>query len=73
MHLPHRLHLMTTGKWVTGLHANVRAWPHTRFGFMFKPLLWPLIYPIANKVYETWADRRYDKKYACAVRETHVN
>ncbi len=64
-----RLHLMTwTGDWVIGLHANVRAWSHTPLGFLFKPLLWPVIFPIANKVYETWADRRFDKKYACAVR-----
>ncbi|GGC77065.1 thiol-disulfide oxidoreductase DCC family protein [Marinobacter halophilus] len=64
-----RLHLMTwTGEWVTGLPANVRAWSHTRLGFVFKPLLWPVIFPVANKVYETWADRRFDKKYACAVR-----
>ena len=64
-----RLHLMTwTGEWVTGLHANVRAWSHTRFGFMFKPLLWPVVYPISNRIYESWADRRYEKKYACAMK-----
>lgn len=64
-----RLHLMTwRGEWVTGLHANVRAWSHTRFGFLFKPLLWPLIHPLANRIYESWADRRYDKKYACVMR-----
>ncbi|MEC7815788.1 MAG: DUF393 domain-containing protein [Pseudomonadota bacterium] len=63
-----RLHLMTwTGEWVTGLHANVRAWSHTPFGWLFKPLLWPVIHPIARRVYEGWADRRYDKKYLCAV------
>lgn len=63
-----RLHLMTwTGEWVTGLHANVRAWSHTPVGFMFKPLLWPGIFQVARKVYERWADRRYDRKYGCAV------
>jgi predicted DCC family thiol-disulfide oxidoreductase YuxK len=63
-----RLHLMTwTGEWVTGLHANVRAWSHTPFGWMFKPLLWPVIHPIAKRVYEHWADSRYDRKYLCAV------
>lgn len=63
-----RLHLMTwTGEWVTGLHANVRAWSHTPFGWLFKPLLWPVIHPVAKRVYESWADRRYDKKYLCAV------
>ena len=60
-----RLHLMTwTGEWVTGLRANVRAWSHTPLGFLFKPLLWP---GIASKVYESWADKRYDRKYACAI------
>lgn len=63
-----RLHLMTwTGEWVTGLHANVRAWSHTPFGFLFKPLLWPGIHTIASRIYERWADRRYERKYACAV------
>lgn len=61
-----RLHLMTwTGEWVTGLAANVRAWSHTPFGFLFRPLLWPGIFPIASRVYENWADRRFDRKYAC--------
>lgn len=66
-----RLHLMTwTGEWVTGLHANVRAWSHTPFGWLFKPLLWPVIYPIARRVYESWADRRYERKYVCALGNT---
>lgn len=63
-----RLHLRTwNGEWVTGLNANVRAWSHTSVGFIFKPLLWPVIYPIANRVYQQWADRRYDQKYACSI------
>ncbi|MCM0614167.1 DUF393 domain-containing protein [Marinobacter sediminum] len=63
-----RLHLMTsTGEWVTGLHANVRAWSHTRFGLLFKPLLWPLVFSVASRIYERWADRRYARKYACAI------
>ncbi|MBW4935357.1 thiol-disulfide oxidoreductase DCC family protein [Marinobacter sp. F4206] len=63
-----RLHLMTpSGDWVTGLHANVRAWSHTTVGFLFKPLLWPLVFPIASRIYENWADRRYERKYACAI------
>ena len=61
-----RLHLQKgDGQWVTGLPANVRAWSHTRFGLLFAPLLWPLIYPLASRVYSAWADRRYQKKYAC--------
>ncbi|WP_336366374.1 thiol-disulfide oxidoreductase DCC family protein [Marinobacter sp. C2H3] len=63
-----RLHLMTpTGDWVTGLNATVRAWSHTAVGWLFKPLLWPGIYPIANRAYERWADRRFARKYACAT------
>ena len=61
-----RLHLRTgDGKWVTGLHATVRAWSHTRLGFLFRPLLWPLVYPLANRIYSSWADRRYRRKYDC--------
>ena len=61
-----RLHLLTgDGYWVVGLHATVRAWSHTRFGFLFKPLLWPLVYPFATVFYARWADRRYRRKYEC--------
>lgn len=67
-----RLHLMTwSGEWVTGLHANVRAWSHTRLGFLFKPLLWPVIFPVASRIYENWADRRFERKYACAIGAKH--
>src|SRR5690554_6469903 len=63
-----RLHLMTwNGEWVIGLPANVRAWSHTPFGWLLKPLLWPVLYPLAKRVYETWADRRLEKNYACSV------
>jgi len=61
-----RLHLMTwTGEWITGLRANVRAWSHTPFGFLLKPLLWPGIFQCASWLYEHWADRRYVRRYAC--------
>ncbi|QSP95786.1 DUF393 domain-containing protein [Marinobacter salinisoli] len=63
-----RLHLQTgSGDWVIGLRANVRAWSHTRFGVLFKPLLWPGIYTVASRIYAAWADRRYDRKYQCAI------
>ncbi|MBZ2169779.1 thiol-disulfide oxidoreductase DCC family protein [Marinobacter sp. F4216] len=66
-----RLHLRTSdGHWVVGLRANVRAWSHTRFGVLFKPLLWPGVFAIATRVYENWADRRYERKYQCAVRQS---
>jgi predicted DCC family thiol-disulfide oxidoreductase YuxK len=61
-----RLHLLTgDGQWVVGLHATARAWSHTRLGFLFKPLLWPVIYPLAARLYGNWADRRYQRKYEC--------
>ncbi|WP_150912074.1 thiol-disulfide oxidoreductase DCC family protein [Marinobacter halotolerans] len=61
-----RLHLLTSdGQWVVGLHATVRAWSHTRLGFLFKPLLWPVIYPLVSRFYSNWADRRYQRKYEC--------
>ncbi|WP_166268796.1 thiol-disulfide oxidoreductase DCC family protein [Marinobacter caseinilyticus] len=63
-----RLHLRSgDGNWLTGLHANVRAWSHTRIGWLFRPLLWPVLFPVARIIYERWADRRYDKRYACGV------
>ena len=63
-----RLHLLTgDGHWVVGLQATVRAWSHTRLGFVFKPLLWPLVYPLASRFYSNWADRRYQRKYDCDV------
>ncbi|MBS3804144.1 MAG: DUF393 domain-containing protein [Oleiphilaceae bacterium] len=61
-----RLHLLTEdGTWRIGLEANVRAWSHTGFGWLFKPLLWPGIHTVAKRVYELWADRRYDRRYGC--------
>ncbi|MDX1802401.1 MAG: DUF393 domain-containing protein [Marinobacter sp.] len=63
-----RLHLRRAdGRWEIGLRATVRAWSHTRVGWLFRPLLWPGLYTVADWVYRRWADRRYDRKYACAV------
>ncbi len=62
-----RLHLKTAGgRWCIGLEANVRAWSHTRLGWLFRPLLWPGIRAIASRVYAWWADRRYQRRYSCA-------
>lgn len=61
-----RLHLVTAdGTWYTGLDATVRAWSHTAPGWLFRPLTWPLFRPLARHVYERWADRRYERRYAC--------
>jgi predicted DCC family thiol-disulfide oxidoreductase YuxK len=63
-----RLHLLTgDGDWLIGLEATVRAWSHTKLGFLFRPLLWPLVYPLVSRVYCNWADRRYQRKYECDV------
>ncbi|MGH1428693.1 MAG: thiol-disulfide oxidoreductase DCC family protein [Arenicella sp.] len=56
------LHLRTPeGNWKKGLDANVAAWKHTRIGFLFLPLRWPLIKPIADKIYSRWAEKRFCK------------
>ncbi|MFW5825644.1 MAG: thiol-disulfide oxidoreductase DCC family protein, partial [Marinobacter sp.] len=61
-----RLHLVTgDGTWYTGLDATVRAWSHTSAGWLFRPLTWPLLRPLTGPVYERWADRRYERRYAC--------
>ncbi|WP_404366650.1 thiol-disulfide oxidoreductase DCC family protein [Marinobacter sp.] len=61
-----RLHLLKAdGNWAVGLEANVQAWSHTPLGWLFRPLLWPGIRAIAGKIYERWADRRYERRYAC--------
>jgi predicted DCC family thiol-disulfide oxidoreductase YuxK len=52
------LHLRTCdGEWLTGVDATVRAWSHTRWGFLFRMLRWPLIGPLADAVYRYWARR----------------
>jgi len=39
-----KLHLHTSdGNWLKGLDATVKAWGHTKFGFLLLPLRWPLI------------------------------
>lgn len=54
-----RLHYKTAdGTWLTGLDANVAAWSHTRWGFIWRMLRWPLIAPMADRVYEYWIKKR---------------
>lgn len=61
-----RLHLQTgDGNWLIGLDANVRIWSYTAYGWLFKPLRWPVIRFFADFLYNTWADRRYQKRYEC--------
>lgn len=56
------LHLQTPqGEWKKGLDANVAAWLHTPIGFLLMPLRWPVISPIADKIYNRWAEKRFCK------------
>ena len=54
-----RLHLKTAdGEWITGLHANIRAWHHTPFRCLWRILDWPLISPVSHWFYELWLRQR---------------
>jgi predicted DCC family thiol-disulfide oxidoreductase YuxK len=60
------LHLRTADDaWLTGVDATVRAWSHTRWGFLFRVLRWPLIGPLADLAYRYWARKRYQRLYGC--------
>jgi len=59
-----RLHLRAAdGSWLRGVDATVQAWSHTRWGFLFRPLRWPLLAPLADRAYDYWARRRFDGLY----------
>ena len=63
-----RLHLRrATGQMITGLEANVAVWQHTSFGFAWRLLLLPGIRPLAEALYDRWAQRRYRRLYGCAI------
>ena len=58
------LHYVTAeGDVLVGIDANVAAWQHTRLGFLWRWLQWPLIRPAAEKLYRVWARRRYHRLY----------
>lgn len=58
------LHYATAnGELLTGIDANVAAWQHTRLGFLWRWLHWPLIYPLATRCYNFWARIRFDRLY----------
>ena len=60
-----RLHLQDRNNvLLTGLDANVAAWQHTRFGFLWRWLRWPLVKPFADFVYNRWAALRYRRLYS---------
>lgn len=61
------LHLRRANQeWVKGVEANVAAWSHTRIGFLWRLLTIPGIRWLTDKVYYSWAERRYARLY-CAV------
>ena len=54
-----RLHLRTAdGTWITGLAANVRAWRHTPFRWLWQVLEWPLVNRVSHWCYERWLQHR---------------
>lgn len=58
------LHLRTTdGSWLTGADANVGAWRHTRYGWLWQWLRWPLMRHLVDAVYAPWARWRYRRLY----------
>ena len=60
------LHLRTSGgEWLTGVDATVRAWSHTRWGFLFRALRLPFIGPLADTAYRYWARVRFQRLYGC--------
>ena len=62
------LHLQRAdGSFVTGLEANVAMWQHTRFGWLWRWLMWPGVRPLADWFYARWAERRYRRLYTFAL------
>jgi len=58
------LHLRTAdGHWLIGADANVAAWQHTRHGWLWRWLRWPLVRVIVDAVYRPWARWRYRRLY----------
>ena len=60
------LHLRSAdGHWLRGVDATVRAWSHTRWGWLAGILGWPGIRIVAGRAYARWAERRYRRLYGC--------
>lgn len=60
--------LMPNGKWRYGPDASVAAWGYTRVGWLLRPLRWPLVAPLVDKIYARWAERRFCALYEhCAM------
>lgn len=56
-------YISADGDILTGIEANVAAWQHTRFGFLWRWLCWPWLKPLTSRVYAFWARLRYKRLY----------
>jgi predicted DCC family thiol-disulfide oxidoreductase YuxK len=53
------LHLKSSdNSWQSGVDASVTAWGHTPFGWILRPLRWPVIKTVVDWLYYKWADNR---------------
>ncbi|WP_084645537.1 thiol-disulfide oxidoreductase DCC family protein [Marinimicrobium agarilyticum] len=74
-----QLHLrLPDGSWLKGVEASVEAWRHTRFGRWLGLLRWPLVAPVVDRLYQRWAERRFERlygrgKYLCRLPEEADN
>lgn len=74
-----QLHLlMPDGRWLIGADASVEAWRYTRIGWLIKPLRWPLIGSVVDRVYRRWALSRFRRlygsgRYLCTLPEDAQN
>lgn len=74
-----QLHLrLPDGRWMIGADASVEAWRYTRIGWLIKPLRWPLIGSIVDRVYRRWALSRFQRlygsgRYLCTLPEEAKN
>jgi len=62
-----QLHLRTAdGRWLSGIDAALRVAAHTPLRQWARPLHWPVIYPLAARLFDRWELRRYRRLYGCA-------
>ncbi len=62
--LNNRIHVQQSdGSLLTGLDATHAAWKAVGKGWLYAPLRWPLIRPVANTAYTQFARHRYKISY----------
>jgi predicted DCC family thiol-disulfide oxidoreductase YuxK len=61
------LHLKRGNEWITAADATVAAWSHTYLGILFKVLRLPFIRTLVDRIYLSWAKRRYNKMYCASL------